>query len=109
MLVAAYLLIGGALIEWANDLMRYMGYVFMLGAPAPVVLYLLLRGNDLVWYSYAAYVIGLVVAMLSGLLGSVEFFSVYEVFAVVMGGSVVSLALPLGILILMIPFERGKS
>lgn len=97
----AYLLIGGSMVTWGAGWVVGMGYVFLLSGGVSLLLYPVYRGGDLAFYSYGGYVLGTLIAWLSGLLEFSAFPSDFACGITLLGGVVFSVFL-LPILILLI-------
>ena len=108
MLWIAYLLIGGAMVGWGDGWVEIMGVVYLVSIPISGTLCRILQSEDLVWCSYTAYGIGLVGAFIKGSLALSSFPSLPAMVAAVVGGALFAIALPVGVLLLMIPSDREE-
>lgn len=109
MLWIAYLLIGVAMVGWGDGWVGSMGCVYLVSIPISGTLCRILQSEDLVWCSYTAYGIGLVGAFIGGSLKLSYFPSLPAMVAAVVGGAFVAIALPVGVLMLMIPSDREEK
>lgn len=100
-----YFLIGAAMVGWGEGWVESMGCVYLLCIPLSGILCRALQSKDLVWCSYTAYGVGLVMAFFKGVLMPL---SNPGMIAVVVGGAFLAIALPVGVLMLLASREREE-
>ena len=105
----AYLLIGGSMVTWGANWVVGMGYVFLLSGGISLLLYPVCRFGDLAFYSNAGYVLGTLIAWLSGLLEFSAFPSDFACGITLLGGGVFSFLLPIFILLIGYVFASADS
>ena len=103
-----YFLIGAAMVGWGEGWVESMGCVYLVCIPLSGILCRALQSKDLVWCSYTAYGIGLVGAFIKGSLTLSSFPSLPAMVAAVVGGALFAIALPVGVLMFMIPSDREE-